>query len=130
MSDLQTVPLPQPKGPYSSTLRAGGFLFVAGQGGLDTVTGSVVVGGIEAQTRQTLINVEHLLHSEGYGLEDLVQVTCYMTNLDEWPRMNQAYSEMFGERSRPTRTAVEVANLPFDLALEVTCVAYREGVCG
>jgi 2-iminobutanoate/2-iminopropanoate deaminase len=112
------------KGPYSTVVQAGPFVFLSGQGAFDPETGEVVPGGIEEQTKQTLENIRALLAEAGLGVDRLVQVTCYLTDLDDWPRMNEAYAAALGESVRPTRTAVGVAALPFGLLVEITAVAY------
>lgn len=125
MTHPSTARLPAAMGPYATTVRAGGFLYLSGQGGLDPETGEPGEIGIAAETRQTLENMSRLLQADGYDLRDLVQVTCYLTDLSEWARMNDAYAEFFPEGPRPTRTAVGVRELPFGLTLEMTAVAYR-----
>lgn len=112
------------KGPYSTAVQAGGFVFLSGQGGLDPATGQPVAKGIEGETRQTLINIGDLLSEAGLGYEDLVQVTCYLTDIDDWPKLNTVYAEVLGEKSRPTRTAVGVSQLPFGLSVEMTAIAF------
>lgn len=117
--------VPQPKGPYSTTYRVGEMLYLSGQGSIDPSSGEVIPGDIGQQTRNTLANVEALLHAHGFTVEDLAQVTCYLTDIDQWQAMNEAYSEYLGARARAVRTAVEVSRLPFGLALEMTCIAHR-----
>ncbi|MGB3376243.1 MAG: RidA family protein [Microbacterium sp.] len=126
MSENDVKAVPRAMGPYSTVRRAGDFLFLSGQGGLDPVT-SERAEGIHAETRTALANVELLLNAEGFALQDLVQVTCYLTDLADWPRMNEAFTEYLGEVIPPTRTAVGVASLAFGLSFELTCVAYRSG---
>lgn len=121
----QTARVPKPKGPYSTTYRVGDVLYLSGQGSIDPATGSAVLGDIKDQTRRTLRNVETLLRSEGFRLEDLAQVTCYLADMDEWDAMNEAYADYLGDRSTPVRTAIEVSRLPFGLSVEMTCVAHR-----
>ena len=121
----QRPPLPPAMGPYATTKRANGFLFLSGQGGIDPETGARGAFGIAEETRLTLENIERLLQSEGYALSDLVQMTCYLTDLNDWPAMNTAYEAFLPADARPPRTAVGVASLPFGLALEITAVAYK-----
>lgn len=118
---------PQPKGPYATTHRVDDVLYLSGQGSIDPATGSAVLADIGEQTRRTLENVETLLESEGFAIADLAQVTCYLTDIADWDAMNVAYADYLGDRARPVRTAVEVANLPFGLSIEMTCVAHRRG---
>lgn len=112
------------KGPYSTAIRAGGFVFLSGQGGVNPVTGEPVSGGFEVEARQTIQNIVDLLGEAGLGLDNLVQLTCYLTDLADWPLLNEICVDAMGPTCRPTRTAVGVATLPFGLSLEMTAVAY------
>lgn len=125
-SSETAVTTPMPKGPYATTYRSADVLYLSGQGSIDPATGEAVLDGIREQTLRTLGNVEALLNSEGFRLEDLAQVTCYLQDIDDWQAMNEAYAQYMGERARPVRTAVEVARLPFGLAVEITAVAHRK----
>lgn len=116
---------PRAMGPYSTSRRVGDVLYLAGQGAMDPATGRPVLGDITVQTRLTLQNVQHLLAAEGFGLGDLVAVTCYLTDLSEWDAMNDAYAEVLAGHRHPTRTAVGVTSLPFGLSVEMTCIAHR-----
>ncbi|ANN21663.1 hypothetical protein SD37_09420 [Amycolatopsis orientalis] len=109
-------------GPYSTAIRSNGFVHLSGQGGLDPATGERVPGGIQAETMQTVANIEALLGRAGLSLMDLVSVTCYLVDLGEWEMMNRAYSTALGD-ARPVRTAVGVSALPFGLRLEMTAIA-------
>jgi 2-iminobutanoate/2-iminopropanoate deaminase len=113
------------KGPYSTVVGAGPFVFLSGQGGIDAKTGVKVEGGIRAETTQTLRNISDLLRAANLTMDHLVSITCYLTDINEWSSMNEAYAGMLGASSRPVRTAVEVSGLPFGLCIEMTAVAYR-----
>lgn len=121
----QSTTVPRPKGPYATTYRAGDVLYLSGQGSIDPATGDVLLGDIREQTRHTLTNIEALLASEGFEIGDLAQLTCYLTDMADWPAMNEAYAEALSGRAHPVRTAVEVAALPFGLSIEVTAIAHR-----
>ena len=77
-----------PIGPYSQGIKAGGFVFVAGEKGIDPGTGEIVEGGIEAETRQTLENIRGILGAAGAAMDDVVSTTVHMVNLDEFARMS------------------------------------------
>lgn len=129
--ETMTIPasstVPQPKGPYSTTYQAGDVLYLSGQGSIDPATGEVIPGDVEAQTTQTLVNIEALLVSAGFMLADLAQVTVYLTDIEEWGNMNTAYAAYLDGKAHPVRTAVQVADLPFGLQIEMTCIAHRAG---
>lgn len=115
---------PPPKGPYSPALRAGDFVYVSGQVPRNPVSGELVGSEIATQTRQTLSNVQRLLEQAGASLKDVISVTVYLANVDDWGAMNEVYKEFFTQ-PYPTRTAVG-AELR-DILVEITVVAYTGG---
>jgi 2-iminobutanoate/2-iminopropanoate deaminase len=116
------------KGPYSSAIESNGTLYLAGQGGF-LPTGEPA-DGIRAQTRATLENIDRLLAAAQWSRDDLVSITCYLVDIDEWPALNEEYAAFFAGGPVPTRTAVGVAQLPFGLRVEMTCIASRSGSTG
>ena len=113
-------------GPFSPAVIAGGVCYLSGQGGLDPATGEVVEGGIRPETHQTLRNVEAVLAAGDMTLSDVVTVTCYLVDIDEWPAMNEVYAAHFDDsRPHPARTAVAVAALPNGMRVEMTVTAVR-----
>ncbi len=111
-----------PVGPYSQAIRAGGFVFVAGEKGIDVKTGRIVPGGIGAETRQTLENIKGILEAAGTSLEKAVQSFVFLTDLSKFDEMNRVYSEYF-TRVPPGRTTVEVKSLPAGAHVEITITA-------
>ncbi|AAL80792.1 deaminase [Pyrococcus furiosus DSM 3638] len=116
---------PKPIGPYSQAIKAGNFLFIAGQIPIDPKTGEIVKGDIKAQTRQVLENIKAILEAAGYSLTDVVKVTVYLKDMNDFAKMNEVYAEYFGE-SKPARAAVEVSRLPKDVLIEIEAIAYKE----
>ena len=84
-----------PIGPYSQGIQVGNLIFVAGEKGIDPLTGKIVSGGIQAETRQTLENIQAILAEAGATLDDAVASTVHMTDLAEFQQMNQVYAEYF-----------------------------------
>ena len=111
-----------PIGPYSQAIRAGGFVFVAGEKGLDAKTGKIVAGGIAAETRQTLENIKGILEAAGSSMSKVVQSFVFMTDLADFAAMNKVYAEYF-TATPPGRTTVEVKALPAGAAIEITVTA-------
>lgn len=115
---------PNAKGPFATAIECGPMLVISGQGGF-AADGSIP-DGIAAQTHATLHNVRTILEDCGWELSDLVQLTCYLADIDEWAAMNSAYADFFADQPHvPTRTAIGVAGLPLGLRVEMTCVAAR-----
>jgi 2-iminobutanoate/2-iminopropanoate deaminase len=108
--------------PYTPIVRAGDFLIVSGQLGIRE--GKLVEGGVVPQTTQALANLRALLEGAGASLADVVKTTVFLTDIDDWPAMNEAYAEAFGE-TRPARSAIGVAALPMGGVVEVEAWALR-----
>jgi 2-iminobutanoate/2-iminopropanoate deaminase len=113
---------PKAIGPYSQGVRAGGFIFVSGQGAVDPTTRKVVAGGIAEQTARTLENVKRILEAAGASLVDVVKVTVYLKNMNDFSAMNQVYARYFAENP-PARATVEVSRLPMDFRIEIDAIA-------
>lgn len=114
---------PTPKGPYSPVVRAGDWIVTAGQVGIGD-DGKLARGGIQAETRQALRNIEAVLASAGAALTDVVKTTVFLKHIDDWPAMNEVYVEVFGDH-RPARSAFAVAALPAGALVEVEAWAYQ-----
>ena len=113
---------PKALGPYSVAVRTGDLVFTSGQLGLDPQTGNLVPGGIEAETRQALINLGHVLADSGSGLEVVVKTTVFLRDMADFPKMNTVYAEFFPENP-PARSTVQVAALPKNGAVEIETIA-------
>jgi len=122
---IRTPNAPQPIGPYSQGVKAGNFLFVAGQGPSDPKTGQMAAEEIETQTRQTLTNIKGIVEASGLSMRDVVKVSIFLKSVDDFKKMNEVYKTFFPENP-PARTTVE-AKLPAPgMLIEIDVVAYRE----
>ena len=119
---VQTDNAPKALGPYSQGIIAGGFIYTAGQGGIDPATGQIVTGGVEAETHQVWKNLSAVLEAAGSSLASVVKVNVYMVDLADFSKMNAVYAEYF-PTTKPARTTVQVAALPRGLLVEIECVA-------
>ena len=113
--------VPKPVGAYSPAVRAGDFVFISGQVPRDLRTGALPGEDIESQVRLVLANVKGALAAAGATLDDVVSVTVYLANVDDWGKFNDAYKEIF-RPPYPTRTAIG-ADLR-GILVEVSAVAY------
>ncbi len=119
---IKTEKAGPPVGPYSQGIKAGGFVFVAGEKGIDPTTGKIVPGGIEAEARRTLENIKAILEAAGSSMDLAVQTFVFMTDLSDFPKMNAIYAEYF-KANPPGRTTVEVKGLPAAAHVEITVTA-------
>jgi 2-iminobutanoate/2-iminopropanoate deaminase len=113
---------PKAIGPYSQAVSAAGFVFTSGQVALDPATGELVAGGFEAQARQVLRNLGHVLESAGCSFQDVVKATIFITDLAHFQVLNELYGEAVGAH-RPARSTVQVAALPKGALVEIDLVA-------
>jgi 2-iminobutanoate/2-iminopropanoate deaminase len=113
---------PAAVGPYVHAVRLGDLLFTSGQVGLDPATGKLVPGGIEAETRRALQNLEAILRAAGTGFDRVVKASVFLIDMDEFAAMNAVYASTFGD-VRPARTTVAVSRLPVGARVEIDLVA-------
>ena len=127
MKTIQPSDQPQPKGHYSPGIEHNGLIFVSGQLPMTLDTREPVTGPIEEQTDLALRNVEAVLNAAGAGLDDVVQFTIYVTDMELWGAVNQTYARVMGDH-RPARAIVPVKDLHFGTKIEIQAIAAkREG---
>jgi 2-iminobutanoate/2-iminopropanoate deaminase len=113
---------PKAIGPYSVGIRAYPWIFCSGQAGLDPNTGELVHGGVEVETRQTLLNLKNVLESAGSSISQVVKTTVFLRDMADFARMNAVYAEFFSGNP-PARSTVQVAALPKGAAVEIEAIA-------
>ncbi len=109
--------------PFSSAVRAGDYIFLSGSGGFVDKDGRKIKG-IESQTRQCLENIKQVLEAAGLSLSDVVKVTVFITNADDFVQMNEIYEGCF-IKDRPARSTVVTGLVNPDMLIEVECVVYK-----
>jgi len=119
---ITTDKAPKAIGPYSAGVKAGHFVFTAGQAGLNPQTGKIVDGGIEAETRQTMTNLKHILEAAGSSLDQVVKTTVFLRDMNDFAAMNGVYAE-FIITNPPARSTIQAAALPMGAAVEIEAVA-------
>ncbi|MEE8062620.1 MAG: RidA family protein [Gemmatimonadales bacterium] len=124
MDFVHTEAAPAAIGPYSQAAIVGDLVFTAGQVALDPTTGTVIEGGIEAQTARVLENLAAVLAAAGSSLSQVVKTTVFLTDMADFPAMNQVYALEFGDH-KPARATVAVAGLPLGVRVEIEVVATR-----
>lgn len=124
MEEIHTDAAPAAIGPYSQGIVDGDRVFVSGQGPVDPDTGEVVGEDIREETERTLANVAAVLEAADCSLDDVVKTTVFVTDMANYDAVNEVYAEQFSE-PYPARSAVEVADLPVDIGVEIEVVASR-----
>ncbi len=119
---VTTTNAPKAVGPYSQGLVANGFVFCAGQIGLDPTTGNFVGETVEEQTKQVIINLKGILEEAGSSLEHIVQTTCYLSDMADYATFNEVYGSFFAIH-KPARATVQVAALPRNAKVEIAAIA-------
>jgi 2-iminobutanoate/2-iminopropanoate deaminase len=120
---LATTEAPPAIGPYSQGIRFGNLIFASGSAGVDPQTRKLVEGGIEEQTRQTLINLSKILESAGSSLAKVLKTTVFLEDMNEFAKMNAIYAEFF-DPDPPARSTIQAAALPLGAAVEIEAIAF------
>lgn len=107
--------------PFSSAVRVGELLFLSGMIGFDNETGTLVEGGIQAETRASLDAIARTLEEFGSSMEDVVKCTVFLADMSEWAAMNEVYTGYFV--NKPARSALGVAGLALGARVEIECIA-------
>lgn len=124
MKPIVTSAAPAAIGPYSQAIEVNGFVYASGQLPIDPATGAFPEGGVQEQTRQSLLNVKAILEEAGLTLANVVKTTVYLADMDDFAAMNEIYSQFFSQPF-PARSAVAVKALPKGALVEVEVIAAR-----
>ncbi|MFM1893832.1 MAG: RidA family protein [Crocinitomicaceae bacterium] len=115
---------PKPIGPYTPGILVGDTLFVSGHVPIDPETKSLVQENMTQATAQILTNINNLLKTEGFTLENVVKSTIFLTDLNDFNEVNACYTTFF-QGIPPARETVEVSRLPLDARIEISCIAVK-----
>ncbi|MBK7707598.1 MAG: RidA family protein [Acidobacteria bacterium] len=124
MKRIQPTGMPEPKGHYSPGIEHNGLVFVSGQLPIDHSTGRVETGAIEDQTELALRNVETVLKAAASDLAHVLQMTIYVSDMELWDGVNEAYKRVMGEH-KPARAIVPVKDLHFDTKIEIQAIGAK-----
>jgi 2-iminobutanoate/2-iminopropanoate deaminase len=122
MQKIKLPNAPEPKGHYSPAVEFNGLIFVSGQLPMNHATGEVETGAIELQTEIALRNVEAILLEANSDLDHVLQMTIYVSEMDDWGKVNKVYKEILGEH-KPARAIVPVKDLHFGTKIEIQAIA-------
>jgi 2-iminobutanoate/2-iminopropanoate deaminase len=123
---IHTANAPKAIGPYQQGIRLGDWVFTSGQIALDPVTGNFLAGEIEQETELTLKNISAILEAEGLTMEHVIKATVYLSDMNDFARMNLVYEKCFAT-SKPARACVQVAALPKGAKVEIDVIAAAHG---
>ena len=130
MNSSKVVPIetkfaPKPVGPYNQAVSVENWLYCSGQIALDPVTGEMIGdGNIEEETKQVLKNLLSVIRAAGGKSSNVIRTTIYLTDLNDFAKVNQIYAETFDTKISPARACVEVSNLPKGGKIEIDCIAW------
>jgi 2-iminobutanoate/2-iminopropanoate deaminase len=119
---ISTEKGPKAIGPYSQAIKAGGFVFTAGQVAFDPATGQLVEGDAARQTARVLDNLKAIIEAAGSSLDRAVKATVYLQDMNDFAAMNEVYARYF-PKDPPARSTVEAARLPRDVRVEIDLIA-------
>lgn len=123
---INTKHAPKPIGPYNQAVLANNMLFVSGQIPMQPVSGELIKGGVKDQTRQVMENIKAILHAAELDFSDVVKCSIFISDMKNFPEINEAYGKYFGQDA-PARETVQVAALPMNVDVEISCVAVVNG---
>ena len=123
---ISTDNAPQAIGPYSQAVKTGNLIFISGQIPLDPKTGDIVDGTIEDQANQVLENIKSICEAAGHGLEDIVKITIFLTDLGNFATVNEVMKKYFKE-PYPARATVEISGLPLGVEVEIEAIVSTNG---
>ena len=124
---IETKFAPKPVGPYNQAVLVEKWLYCSGQIALDPSTGEMIgEGNIEEETKQVLKNLISVVEAAGGESSNVIRPTIYLTDLNDFAKVNEIYEETFGEAVSPARACVEVSKLPKGGKIEIDCIAWLE----
>ena len=121
---IVTEKAPKPLGPYSQAVIEGGFIFLAGQGCTNPLTGKLELGDVRSETKRTFENIRAVLQAADSSLDDVMKCNVYLRDINDFAAMNEVYKTFFSAPF-PARTTIQAGALPGGIAVEIECVAKR-----
>lgn len=122
---IQTPHAPAPIGPYNQAVLTNSMLFTSGQIALHPETGDLIMGSIEEETKQVMENLKAVLEAAEMSFENVIKSSIFISNMNNFGKINEVYGSYFDEASAPARETVEVANLPKYVNVEISMIAVK-----
>ena len=120
---ITTKNAPAPIGPYSQAVLNGGMLYTSGQIAIDPKTGALELGDIKAETKLVMENLKAILSEVGMTFENVLKTSIFISDMENFSKINEVYATYFNEVTAPARETVEVANLPKYVNVEISLIA-------
>ena len=122
---INTTNAPAPVGPYNQSVKVGDLLFVSGQIAIIPGNGELVKGTIEEETEQVMSNLKAILEEAGLTFENVIKASVFVTDMNDYGKINGIYAKYFSEETAPARELIEVANLPKFVNVEISVIASK-----
>lgn len=122
---IYTNKAPKPVGPYNQAIEKNGMLYVSGQIPINPETGEIIHASVEEETTLAMNNLLEIIKEAQYSVEDIVKTTIFVKDLSNFAVVNSIYGSFFNEETAPARECVEVARLPKDVQVEISCIAIK-----
>lgn len=122
---IKTVNAPAPIGPYNQAVLNGDVLYTSGQIAIDPKTGSLVLGDIKTETKLVMENLKAILSEVGMTFENVLKTSIFISDMENFSKINEVYATYFNEATAPARETVEVANLPKYVNVEISLIASK-----
>ena len=120
---ITTLNAPAPIGPYNQAVISGNLMFMSGQIAFDPSTGELVIGEIQAETKQVMENLKSILDEAGLSFKDVIKTSIFLSDMNNFQQVNEVYGSYFSDEDAPARETVEVSRLPKDVNVEISMIA-------
>ena len=120
---INTSNAPKPIGPYNQAVISGNLMFMSGQIAFDPSTGELVIGEIQAETKQVMENLKSILDEAGLSFKDVIKTSIFLSDMSNFQQVNEVYGSYFSDEDAPARETVEVSRLPKDVNVEISMIA-------
>ena len=122
---ITTTDAPAPVGPYNQAILTDGTLYMSGQVAMDVTTKKMIIGTIEQETEKVMQNIKAILNEVGFTFENIIKTTIFITDMQNFSKVNKSYGKFFNESTAPARETVEVSALPLGANVEISVIAKK-----
>ena len=122
---ITTTDAPAPVGPYNQAILTGGTLYMSGQVAMDVTTKKMIIGTIEQETEKVMQNIKAILNEVDFTFENVIKTTIFITDMQNFSKVNKSYGKFFNESTAPARETVEVSALPLGANVEISVIAKK-----